>query len=92
MAMEPVYQKLNTHHPKQTLLYLVWPCADRGDRKLAGESKYPSSRHRDGSQRTTVHWTMCKLETPYPKAAFTVAMDFNKGNLGTHLLCYINIT
>ena len=28
-----------------------------------------------------LHWTLCKLETTYPEAAFIVAGDFNKANL-----------
>uniref|UniRef100_A0A673ZB86 Reverse transcriptase domain-containing protein n=1 Tax=Salmo trutta TaxID=8032 RepID=A0A673ZB86_SALTR len=32
-----------------------------------------------------LHWTLCKLETIYPEAAFIVAGDFNKGNLRTRL-------
>ena len=28
-----------------------------------------------------LHWNLCKLETIYPEAAFTVAGDFNKANL-----------
>jgi hypothetical protein len=28
-----------------------------------------------------LHWTLCKLETLYPEAAFIVAGDFNKANL-----------
>jgi hypothetical protein len=28
-----------------------------------------------------LHWTLCKLETTYPDAAFIVAGDFNKANL-----------
>uniref|UniRef100_A0A8C7VR13 Transmembrane 6 superfamily member 2b n=1 Tax=Oncorhynchus mykiss TaxID=8022 RepID=A0A8C7VR13_ONCMY len=30
-----------------------------------------------------LHWTLCKLETIYPEAVFTVAEDFNKANLRT---------
>ena len=30
-----------------------------------------------------LHWTLCKLETIYPEAAFIVAGDFNKANLRT---------
>jgi hypothetical protein len=32
-----------------------------------------------------LHWTLCKLETIYPEAAFIVAGDFNKANLRTRL-------
>ena len=32
-----------------------------------------------------LHWTLCKLETTYPEAAFIVAGDFNKANLKTRL-------
>jgi hypothetical protein len=32
-----------------------------------------------------LHWTLCKLETTYPEAAFIVAGDFNKTNLRTRL-------
>ena len=32
-----------------------------------------------------LHWTLCKLETIYPEAAFIVAGDFNKANLRTKL-------
>jgi hypothetical protein len=31
------------------------------------------------------HWTLCKLETLYPEAAFIVVWDFNKDNLRTRL-------
>jgi hypothetical protein len=31
------------------------------------------------------HWTLYKLETTYPEAAFIVAGDFNKENM----LCYL---
>ena len=31
------------------------------------------------------HWTICKLETIHPEAAFIVAGDFNKANLRTRL-------
>jgi hypothetical protein len=31
------------------------------------------------------NWTLCKLETIYPEAAFIVAEDFNKANLRTRL-------
>jgi hypothetical protein len=33
-----------------------------------------------------LHWTLCKLETIYPEAAFIIAGDFNKANLRTRLL------
>jgi hypothetical protein len=33
-----------------------------------------------------LHWTLCKLETTYPEAAFIVAGDFNKANLRQRLL------
>ena len=32
-----------------------------------------------------LHWTLCKLETTYPEAAFIVAGDFNKAKLRTRL-------
>jgi hypothetical protein len=32
-----------------------------------------------------LHWTLCKLESTYPEAAFTLAEDFNKANLKTML-------
>ena len=32
-----------------------------------------------------LHWTLCKLETIYPEAAFIVAGDFDKANLRTRL-------
>ena len=32
-----------------------------------------------------LHWTLCKLETIYPEAAFIVAGDFNKANLRARL-------
>ena len=32
-----------------------------------------------------LYWTLCKLETTYPEAAFIVAGDFNKANLKTRL-------
>ena len=32
-----------------------------------------------------LHWTLCKLETIYPEAAFIVAGDFNGANLRTRL-------
>uniref|UniRef100_A0A4W5PN64 Endonuclease/exonuclease/phosphatase domain-containing protein n=1 Tax=Hucho hucho TaxID=62062 RepID=A0A4W5PN64_9TELE len=39
-----------------------------------------------------IHWTLCKLETTYPEAAFIVAGDFNKANLKTRLpKCYQHI-
>ena len=28
-----------------------------------------------------LHWTLCKLETIYPEAAFIVAGDFKKANM-----------
>jgi hypothetical protein len=33
-----------------------------------------------------LHWTLCKLETIYPEAAFIVGGDFNKANLRKGLL------
>jgi hypothetical protein len=30
-----------------------------------------------------LHWTLCKLETKHPEAAFIVAGDFNKAHLRT---------
>jgi hypothetical protein len=33
-----------------------------------------------------LHWTLCKLKTTYPEAAFIVAGDFNKANLRKTLL------
>ena len=30
-----------------------------------------------------LHWTLCKLETTIPKAAFIVAVDLNKANMKT---------
>jgi hypothetical protein len=30
-----------------------------------------------------LHWTLCKLETTYPEAAFIVAGDLNKVNVKT---------
>jgi hypothetical protein len=32
-----------------------------------------------------LHWTLCKLETIHPEAAFIAAADFNKANLRTSL-------
>ena len=32
-----------------------------------------------------LHWTLCKLDSIYPEAAFIVAGDFNKANLRTRL-------
>jgi hypothetical protein len=32
-----------------------------------------------------LRWTLCKLETTYPDAAFILAGDFNKANLKTML-------
>jgi hypothetical protein len=32
-----------------------------------------------------LHWTLCKLETIYPEAAFIVAGDFNKAHLRTRI-------
>jgi hypothetical protein len=33
------------------------------------------------SNHVLLEWTLCKLETTYPEAAFIVAGDFNKANL-----------
>ena len=38
-----------------------------------------------------LHWTLCKLETTYSKAAFIVALDFNKANLKTRPKFYQHI-
>jgi hypothetical protein len=41
----------------------------------------PPSRNIDGPEQ----FTLCKLETTHPEAAFIVAGDFNKANLKTRL-------
>ena len=55
----------------------------KSNKHLAGDiKKHPCVR---GQRHTHTHWTLCKLGTIYPEAAFIVPGDFNKANLRTWL-------
>ena len=46
---------------------------------------YPPPQADTSTALKELHWTLCKLDTTYPEAAFIVAGDFNKANLKTRL-------